>query len=239
MDGQRLRTNYRQQLERLRAAERAAGRAEGSVTFLPVTKSVRPEVALALAREGATALAENRAPAFQEKVDAAAGAGLPIEWHFIGSIQRNKARRILRGARVLHSIDSLRLLETLERVAAEEELEAAAYLEVRVGREEQKHGFLPEELDEVLEGARSLLSRLRLAGIMVMGPLERSRTAVVFEEAQQLAEQLPRRAPGLFEGDRCALSMGMSGDLELAVACGSDLVRVGSALFEGVGGAAA
>lgn len=234
MDGERLRSNYQSQLERLRAAERAAGREEGSVTFLPVTKSVRPATALALAAAGATALAENRAPALEEKAAAADGAETPIEWHFIGSIQRNKARRILQRARVLHSIDSLRLLEALERIAREEELTAEAYLEVRVGREQQKHGFLPEELGPALEAAAALSQRVRLRGIMVMGPLERGRTRAVFEEAQELARELPQRAPGLFLDDRCRLSMGMSGDLELAVACGTDLVRVGSALFEGV-----
>jgi pyridoxal phosphate enzyme (YggS family) len=233
MDGERLRNNYRSQLERLHEAERAAGREEGSVTFLPVTKSVSPATALALAAAGAGALAENRAPALEEKA-AAAGPDSGIEWHFIGSIQRNKARRILQHARVLHSVDSLRLLETLERIAGEEDLTAEAYLEVRVGREEQKHGFLPEELATALESALGLSRRIRLRGIMVMGPLDRSRTREVFEEARDLAQQLPQRAPGLFLEDRCRLSMGMSGDLELAVACGTDLVRVGSALFEGV-----
>ena len=233
MNGERLRNNYRSQLERLRAAERAAGREVGSVTFLPVTKSVLPATALALAAAGAPALAENRAPGLEQKVEAA-GPSATIEWHFIGSIQRNKARRILQRARVLHSVDSLRLLETLERIACEEDLTAEAYLEVRVGREAQKHGILPEELDPVLRAARERSQRIRLRGIMVMGPLDRGRTREVFEEAQELAVQLPLRAPGLFLKDRCRLSMGMSGDLELAVACGTDLVRVGSALFEGV-----
>ena len=224
---------------RIAAAARSAGRSPEEVRLLPVTKSVSSEVARELAElfeEGTAELAENRAPELEAKAAALTG-GPAVRWHFIGHIQRNKARRVVRIAEVVHSVDSVRLVETLGRVAAEEGRRLAIYLQVDRTGEEQKHGLDEAELPAAL-AAVAAAEALELRGLMAMGPLEEraGRTARdVFDEVAALARRLEVERTDLFAGGRCELSMGMSGDLEAAVAAGSHVVRIGSSLFEGVG----
>ena len=238
-----LESNLRAVRERIRRAALAAGRAPEEVQLLPVTKSVTPPVALALARllraeapEGPVELAENRADALERKAAAFAEAGVAVRWHFVGHLQTNKARRVARLAEVVHSVDSAHLADTLARVARESGRRRAVYLEVDFTGEAAKFG-----LDEA--GARALLQRLpvwdelELLGLMAMGPLEErpgTTAATVFARVAALARALEREHGSAFAGGRCRLSLGMSGDLEEAIAAGSTCVRVGSDLFRGL-----
>lgn len=218
---------------RLRDAEKAAARAPGAVQLLPVTKSVDIPLTLELTRAGELDLAENRVAPLEQKARAANARGIPVRWHFIGHLQRNKARRVVRIAQVIHSVDSLRLIETLERIASEEDRQLEIYLEVQLSGEAEKSGLLPDQMPAAL----SLLARagtLNLKGIMVMGPRNSLDTKKVFAQAQALAQQWQADHPVAFCSGQCQLSMGMSDDLELAVQAGSHVVRVGSALFEGI-----
>ena len=234
-------------LEGIARATRQAGREPESVQLLAVTKSVSPEVTRQLFELGEVELAENRVPAFEEKAAWFADQGLEPRWHFIGHLQRNKARRVVRLAQVVHSVDSLRLLEALERLAAEEGRRLEVYLQVNAAREEQKHGLDPGPLGVLpaeaitsgeLGAALELATRLEHlvpVGLMAMGPLAAGRSPrEVFDEVAGLAAAIAVH-PKLsrpFPGGRVRLSLGMSGDLAEAIAAGSDLVRVGSALFE-------
>ena len=128
---------------RLNDAERAAGRAVGSVQLLPVTKTADPALTLEFARAGELELAENRVPFLEQKAAELAAAGVQVRWHFIGHLQRNKARRVLQLAEVIHSVDSLRLIETLARIAEEEKLRPRIFLEVLMSSEKEKSGFDP------------------------------------------------------------------------------------------------
>ncbi len=224
---------------RLDRAVQAAGRAPGEVQLLPVTKSVDAPLAAQLYALGATELAENRVDRLEHK--AAALAHLNVHWHFVGHLQRNKARRVLQRASVLHSVDSLRLVEALSRISAEEGRRPSIYLQVNLTGESEKHGMLPAELGEALLAAAQSPS-LVVLGLMAMGPLgptpgepaDHDPTTRVFERVQDLARSLELEQARSFSDGRCRLSMGMSGDLERAVAAGSTLVRVGTALFSGV-----
>jgi len=233
---ERLAANLAAVDERIAAAADAAGAAPPEL--VAVTKTVVPAVARLLAGElGRRDLGENRAEPFRDKSDALAGVDPAPRWHFVGHLQRNKARRVLERCDVLHSVDSARLARTVARLTGELDRQVAAFAQVNLTGEDEKYGMAAgsDELREALE-ALGEAPGVRLLGLMAMGPLD-SRPGArtpdeVFGDVRALAADLD---PALFDGGRCRLSMGMSGDLEPAIRCGSTSVRVGSALFEGLG----
>jgi pyridoxal phosphate enzyme (YggS family) len=146
----------------------------------------------------------------------------PLDWHFIGRLQANKARAVLRQFGTLHSLDSWALAERLQRIAAEEGLSPAVFLQVKLRPDPGKTGFGPQELRQL--GPRlGQLAPLRPLGLMTIAPLglAPAEHLALFQDCGALAAEL-----GLKE-----LSMGMSGDWREAVAAGSTWVRLGSALF--------
>lgn len=146
----------------------------------------------------------------------------PLDWHFIGRLQANKARAVLRQFGTLHSLDSWALAERLQRIAAGEGLSPAVFLQVKLRPDPGKTGFAPLELREL--GPRlGQLAPLRPLGLMTIAPLGLTppENLALFQECAALAAEL-----GLKE-----LSMGMSGDWREAVAAGSTWLRLGSALF--------
>jgi len=169
-----------------------------------------------------------------------------LRWHFIGPLQRNKARRILPFVSLLHSVDSLKLLEALDRILSEESERAAsgkrsadepifpetvsALLEVRLSDDAAKQGFEPDELLDVLPKTEAL-RRVKIRGLMGMAGL----TATVAETRRQFAtlRELRDRCRTQFPNlsDFTELSMGMSGDFETAIEEGATIVRVGSILY--------
>ena len=209
------------------------GREPGSVQLLPVTKAVDWETTAHLHELGEREFAENRADALVAKAEIFAERGLQARWHFIGPLQRNKARRVLRHASVLHSVHSTALLEALARIAEEEQLSLELYLQVHLSGDDSKQGLPPEDL---LTAAHwiSKSAHLQLLGLMAMGPLEDpdgSGTQQAFQRCSELASDLQNRVPEALKDETCRLSMGMSRDIEWAVSAGTTLVRVGSALF--------
>jgi pyridoxal phosphate enzyme (YggS family) len=228
--------------DRLDAACAAAGRSSGDVQLLPVTKSVDADAALALFELGAREFGENRVDELERKAARFQSLGREARWHFIGNLQRNKARRVALVADVVHSVAGPQLLATLERVATESERVLEIYLEVHLSGEDEKQGFAPDELDAAVRLAAGSKA-LRLLGLMTMAPrpapgdTDGIAARATFERCAELARELVAQHPGAFEHDRALLSMGMTGDLEQAVAAGSTCVRIGSAIFA-PGGAA-
>lgn len=236
-----LESNLRDVLDEVERVSSESGRSSESVRLLPVTKSVGAEMALALAALGRSQLAENRLESLIAKRARFAEAGVEVEWHFIGHIQRNKARKVLQNASVLHSVDSLRLLQTLERIAAEEGLHPEIYLEVKTSTEAEKHGLEADELEECVRLAGSS-QNLRLRGLMTMASRPRegedqdASAEPCFRELARLAQELTADLAlrTCFEDQHVDLSMGMSGDYRAAIRAGSHLCRVGSALYRGL-----
>ena len=231
----RLEANLTNLRQRLAQAASSAGRSPSEVELVAVTKDASLEATAELARLGQHDLGENRAQDLEQKGRALAAQGLEVCWHFVGHLQANKVKRVLQHARVLHSIDSAELLLRVDRIAGELGLQPTVYLQIALTGEPEKHGLTPGEIPEVVRAARSL-EHLRLCGLMVMGPREDPALATtrrLFEQAAQLATALEGdpECARVFSDRRCRLSMGMSGDFELAIAAGSHLVRVGSALF--------
>lgn len=216
---------------RARIQGAALRRGRGSaVELVAVTKSVSPARAAELAALGQRDLGENRADELERKAAWFAERGIQARWHFLGHLQRNKARRVARLAHAVHSLDSLELARVLERAAADEGRHLAVFVQLKLWPEETKTGLEPAELPALVQFlARS--PQLRFAGLMAMGPLladERAR----LQAARTVFRELARRAREL--GPDCRTSMGMSEDFELAIEEGADLVRVGSALFAGL-----
>ncbi|MEE2940469.1 MAG: YggS family pyridoxal phosphate-dependent enzyme [Planctomycetota bacterium] len=235
-----IRRNLDRVRERIQSAAASAGRPAPSL--VAVTKTVNAAATVALVEAGAADLGENRAAPFAEKADALEGAfegtqsGGP-RWHFIGHLQRNKARRVLERAHVLHSVDTPRLAKTITRICDELRRPIEVFVEVNLTGEGQKHGHAPEEVGPTLD-ILAASRHVHVLGLMAMGPTaERGDTTTesVFESARAMAAKLEaERGEGTFHEGLCRLSMGMSGDLELAIHHGATHVRIGSALFEGL-----
>lgn len=155
-----------------------------------------------------------------------------IRWHLIGHLQRNKIEDTLPKISLLHSVDSLRLLQAIDKEAVKQELTPDVLLEVNVSGEKSKHGFSIKELDTVIEAASSLKA-VRLRGLMTMAPLvEPEECRPVFASLREARDCLQSQLSG--EHDLVELSMGMSNDFEVAVEQGATLVRLGTVLWEGV-----
>jgi pyridoxal phosphate enzyme (YggS family) len=218
--------------ERLQQACRRAGRARGDVTLVAVTKQVSSEVAALLPELGVLHLGESRP---QELWRKAAILPAACHWHLVGHLQRNKVERTLRINPLIHSVDSLSLLETLEKEATKSKISVSALLEVNASREPNKHGFAPELMEEVV-GDLLKFEQVQVRGLMTMAAWDQDpeKCRPSFALVRQLAERFRGRVsrPHALE----QLSMGMSNDFEVAVEEGATMVRIGTALFEGLPG---
>ncbi|MGC4875155.1 YggS family pyridoxal phosphate-dependent enzyme [Micromonospora sp. DT43] len=207
-----------------------AGRDQADVTMIAVTKTYPAGDALALAGLGVTDMGENRDQEAAGKAAEVAAAGVRPRWHFIGQLQRNKARSVVRYADVVHSVDSVRLARALGSAAAEREGPLDALVQVSIDGDPARGGALPDSADEGagLEAVAAAVAdapALRLAGLMAVAPLgwEPERA---FARLAEVAEAFRTLHPGA-----TSLSAGMSGDLEIAIRYGATHVRVGSALL--------
>lgn len=227
----RLAENLAAVREQIAIAAARSGRGADAVRLVGVTKYVSAEVAGELFAAGLADLGESRPQALWEK--AAQLAEHPIRWHFVGHLQRNKARRTLPLVALLHSGDSLRLLREIAAEAALLGRPVEVLLEVNISGDEAKHGFAPAELAAALP-AIAELSALRVRGLMAMASLEGGPTRARrdFAALRELRERLLAECPPSISLHE--LSMGMSDDFVEAIEEGATIVRVGSRLFEGI-----
>ncbi len=214
--------------QRIRSAVEAAQRAPGSVTLIAVSKTFPASAVLDAMHADQQVFGENYVQEAVEKMAEVAAAGVtPATWHFIGPIQSNKTRTIAAHFDWVHGIDRLKIAERLSAQRAAERGDLRVLIEVNLDGEASKSGVVPEAVPAM---ARAIvaLPRLRLSGLMAV-PAARTDPAeqrAVFARLRELAEALRR------EDLPCEhLSMGMSADFEAAIAEGSTMVRVGSAIF--------
>jgi|LakMenEpi03Aug12_release.lakeMendotaPanAssembly.Ray.scaffolds.fasta_scaffold489307_1 pyridoxal phosphate enzyme (YggS family) len=226
-----LRTNLQRVQAEIADACSRAKRSPESVRLVAVTKYVDAEMTAELVRAGAVDLGENRPQVLEEKAKAL--QQLHPRWHLIGHLQRNKVRKVLPYVNLLHSGDSLRLLETVNEVAAETGKSVDVLLEVNISGEIAKHGFQSDELVAAVPKIFGLTS-LRVRGLMGMSGLEandqekQSQFASLRKLLERIREEFPEAR------DWRELSMGMTDDFPAAIAEGSTLLRIGSALFTGL-----
>jgi pyridoxal phosphate enzyme (YggS family) len=221
--------------ERLGAACTRVGRARDEITLVAVTKTVSPAVAALLPELGVCHLGESRP---QELWRKAAALPLTVHWHLIGHLQRNKIEQTLPFVQLIHSVDSPRLLTALEAEGARRNKPVAVLLEVNASRELSKGGFAPEDVPGLVPQLAAL-RYVHIRGFMTMAAYEEDpqRCRPTFALVRQLRDRVRGElgAPHSLEH----LSMGMTNDYEVAVEEGATLVRIGTALFEGLGEGAA
>lgn len=226
-----IRKNWLAAVDEVHQAAIDAGRPAEDVRIVGVSKYVDSPTTAALIDAGCHDLGEARPQQLCEKA-AALSEYTNVNWHLIGSLQRNKVRRTLEVATTIHSIDSLKLLRFVDTVAGELKRMPELLMEVNVSGDDNKHGFSTAELLAAADDLASVQS-VRIVGLMAMAGLEASRSEArsQFAALRNLRDQLSD-ASGLPLPE---LSMGMSGDFIDAIAEGATMVRIGSRLFEGVG----
>ncbi len=202
-----------------------AGRASDDTTIIAVSKHVGVvEIRKALTA-GVLDFGENRVQEFEGKF----GLFPEARWHFIGTLQTNKVKDVVGKACLIHSVDSLRLLEHIDRRAGEIGVVQPVLLQVNVSGEASKHGFAPMDLREALIEAGHL-TNTEVRGLMTMAPFGRAEDSRwVFRELRELRDSLCEMP--LNSVDLAELSMGMTNDYRVAVEEGATLVRVGRAIF--------
>ncbi len=205
--------------EKILDACRRAGRREKEVTLIAVTKTWPIEVVAAAVEAGLAEFGENKV---QELV--AKAPRFPDQnWYMIGHLQRNKARQVVEHAKEFHALDSIRLAQTLNRHAEAAGLVLPCFLQVNVSGEVSKFGLDPSRIDEIL-GALGEFQSIRLAGLMTLASPDVRKVREEFRLLRRIRSRYRHlTGPGL--------SMGMSGDYEIAIEEGATHVRVGSALF--------
>lgn len=207
----------------------AAGRPAGSVTLLPVSKTFAPDVIRQTIAAGMTRFGENKAQEIRDK--SAVLADTDLRWVMIGHLQTNKARDIARHAHEIQSLDRPELATALERRLQIEGRSLDALVQVKTSHEPSKFGLDPAELEDFLSFLAAEAPRLRVQGLMTMAVNEPDTDAVraCFRRLRELRHDMQAKSiPGV---NLNRLSMGMSGDYELAIAEGSTEVRIGSAIF--------
>ena len=232
----RCRQNLAQVRDRMAEACRVAGRDPGDVRLIGVTKYVSADSTRMLLKAGCPDLGESRPQSLWAKAAALADHEPAARWHLIGHLQRNKLRRTLPLVSLLHSLDSLRLVDAIEAEAAAAGIVCETLVEVNLAGDPGRTGVMEADLAAVLEAA-SRSPHLRVLGLMGMAAVPDGETSGAaarrqFARLRELRDTLVGRVPtatGLRE-----LSMGMSGDFVEAILEGSTLVRVGSALWEGI-----
>lgn len=211
--------------ERLAAATTAAGRDPGSVALVAVSKTHPAESVREAHEAGQQIFGENRV---QELLAKAPLLPARARWHLIGHLQKNKIRKVLPVTELIHGVDSLELARDIDRIAAELGFFPRILLEVNVSGEESKFGFKPDTLRTQLDDLLAL-PRVQVEGLMTIAPYVENPEEVrpVFRNLRTLRDELAERSGTPLS----TLSMGMSGDFEVAIAEGATLVRVGTSIF--------
>lgn len=228
MTADRIRVNLQAVRDRIAAAAARAGRPADAVRLVAVTKTAGTDAIRTLLEAGQTDIGENRPQQLRDRSRELEAEG--VRWHMIGRLQRNKVKYVVPTCTMVHSVDSLRLAEEIDKRAQAAQATATCLLEVSVAGEDQKGGARPDEAP-ALASQVAALDGIDLVGLMTMAPFvdDPEATRPVFAATRELLARINREAD--LARPLADLSMGMTQDFEVAVEEGATLVRVGSALF--------
>ena len=213
--------------ENIRKACEKSGRSPKEFTLIAVSKT-KPLFMLEEAYEaGARDFGENKV---QEILEKCPRMPEDARFHMIGHLQRNKVKQVLPHAVLIHSVDSLRLAEQIDQEAEKLGITAKILLEVNVAKEESKFGMMPEEVPEMVEQI-SLLPHLQIEGLMTIAPFvdDPEKNRPVFQKLYQLSVDIKKK--NIDNVNMSVLSMGMTGDYQVAVEEGATMIRVGTGIF--------
>ena len=228
LNEQEVAQNVQKIAQDVREAALQAGRDPSEVQVMAVTKTVDPVLVNAAIGAGITLLGENKAQELCAKYDSYHKDGVQI--HFIGHLQTNKVRQIVDKVSMVESVDSIKLAREIDRHCAAIGKVMDVLLEVNIGREENKTGIFPELLPALLEEAGKL-DHIRVRGLMTIPPVCETEEEVLqyFSQMRQLFIDIKQKKYDNISME--ILSMGMSADYLAAVRCGSNIVRIGTAMF--------
>lgn len=219
--------NYRDVEERIRSACERSGRDRSDVTLIAVSKTKPVQMIREAMEAGAEVFGENKVQELCEKYEV-----LPKElhWHMIGHLQRNKVKYVIDKAELIHSVDSLRLAEEISREAVKKGVQANVLIEVNVAEEESKFGVRTEDTEDLIRKT-AVLPNVCIRGLMTIAPYveDPEENRPIFRTLRKLAVDIKKKNIDNVSMD--VLSMGMTGDYEVAVEEGATMVRVGTGIF--------
>jgi len=219
-----IEVNIKNIQERIGVCAKKSGRSRDDITLIAVSKTVDASLVGQAAKAGIRDFGENRVQEFLKKREV---LGNSVNWHIIGPLQSNKVKYILDGVFLLHSLDRLSLAQEIEKQCEKRDTALSALVQVNIAKEPTKSGVFEEDLEELLEGL-SVLRRVRVKGLMAIPPpaLHADDNRRYFVRMYELFRKFKDSFPA-FE----YLSMGMSDDFEAAIEEGSNMVRIGTAVF--------
>lgn len=219
--------NYRDVEERIQKACERSGRKASEVTLIAVSKTKPVQMIREAMEAGAEVFGENKVQELCEKYGELPG---DLHWHMIGHLQRNKVKYVIDKAELIHSVDSLRLAEEISREAEKKGIQANILIEVNVAEEESKFGVRVEDTESLVRKT-ALLPNVCIKGLMTIAPYVENpeENRPVFRTLKKLAVDIKKKNIDNVSMD--VLSMGMTGDYEVAVEEGATMVRVGTGIF--------
>ena len=222
-----LKENLTSVKNQIQTACERSGRDRKDVTLIAVSKTKPVETLEEAYNLGVRVFGENKVQELADKYEV-----LPkdIHWHMIGHLQRNKVKYIIDKVDLIHSVDSVRLAETIEKEAAKHNLTANILIEVNVAKEESKFGIMPEELDEFIEKIAGF-SHIQVKGLMTIAPFveDPEENRPIFARLRKLSVDIT--AKNVDNITMSILSMGMTNDYQVAIEEGATMVRVGTGIF--------
>ena len=212
--------------EKIKEAAERSGRKASDITLIAVTKTHGADEINCAIDAGVTDIGENKVQEILEKYEAVK----PVRWHLIGHLQTNKVKYIIDKVCLIHSVDSIHPMDEIERQAVKHDLIMPILIQVNISGEETKFGIHPEELEEFLLHAGTL-SRVKVRGLMTIAPKINKSVSnrLHFDNIHKIFIDISQKKYDNVSMEY--LSMGMSGDYQCAIDAGSNMVRVGSAIF--------
>lgn len=222
-----VRENLAQVRKHMEEACRRAGRQTDEVTLIAVSKTKPVSMLMEAYEAGARDFGENKV---QEILEKRPEIPADARFHMIGHLQRNKVRQVIDQVTLIHSVDSLRLAEQIEHEAAKKELHVNILLEVNVAREESKFGFFLEEVEAALREI-SKYPHITVKGLMTIAPYveDPEENRDIFKKLHQVF--IDMKSKNIDNSNMSVLSMGMTGDYQVAIEEGSTMIRVGTGIF--------
>ncbi len=225
--------NIRQVEEKIAAAAQKSGRKPEDILLLAVSKTKPVELIAEAVQAGLTALGENKVQEIMEKYEPMAPYAPPgerIHWHLIGHLQTNKVKYIVDKVDLIHSVDSLKLAEEIDKRAAQKDIVMDILIEVNMAEEESKFGVKPEDAEDLLREIAKM-EHICVRGLMTVAPFveNQEENREVFCQMRELLVDINAKKIDNIRMD--TLSMGMTGDYEVAIEEGATIVRVGTGIF--------
>lgn len=212
---------------RIKNAAEKSGRNFEDISLVAVTKTISPEIIQEAVNAGITFLGENKVQEARDKIDKIKG---DVEWHLIGHLQRNKVKMALELFSLIQSVDSFALAEEIQKRAQQMQKSIDILVQVNIGLEKTKYGINPANTENFIESIASF-ENLNIKGLMAIAPFKENPEDVrpYFRQMQSIFESIKQKSPKNVEMQY--LSMGMSNDFEVAIEEGSNMIRVGTAIF--------